>query len=53
MTCPGIVPMLPAMAEDNPNYDSTLMNGYLDDFLNQSYSQLFFRGDAVCRPPRP
>ena len=46
MAYPGIMPVLPAMVEDNPGYDSDLMDGYLDDFLNQSYSQLFYRGDT-------
>ena len=46
MAYPGIMPMLPAAVEDNPGYDSVLMNAYLDDFLNQSYPQLFYRGDT-------
>jgi len=46
MDYPGIMPVLPAAVEENPGYDSELMNEYLDDFLNQSYPQLFYRGDT-------
>jgi endoglucanase Acf2 len=46
MTYPGIMPLLPAWVEENPGYDSVRMNSYLDDFLNQSYGQLFYRGDT-------
>jgi len=46
MTYPGILPILPADLEVEPGYDGVLMDGYLDDFLSQSYTQLFFRGDT-------
>jgi len=46
MAYPGIMPVLPASVAMNPGYDSELMDAYLDDFLNQSYWQLFYRGDT-------
>lgn len=46
MTYPGIMPILPGAVSDSPGYDSDLMDGFLDDFLDRTYGQLFYRGDT-------
>lgn len=41
LTYPGLIPEFPNILTDEFGYDQAQMNSFLDEFLNQSYAELF------------